>query len=105
MIPSNFVPYLKEVISSYSSTSINVLVNGLDPSLLMTLDNSKKIVLYRTINELLVNMKKHSQCSLVVISFKKNKKYLEIEYSDNGGGIASDALILKNGLQNGKTVF
>ena len=96
----NFVPYLKEVISSYSSTSISVLVNSLDPSLLMTLDNSKKIVLYRTINELLVNMKKHSQCSLVVISFKKTKKYLEIEYSDNGVGIASDALILKNGLQN-----
>jgi signal transduction histidine kinase len=96
----NFVPYLKEVISSYSSTSISVLVNGLDPSLLMTLDNSKKIVLYRTINELLVNMKKHSQCNLVVISFKKTKKYLEIEYSDNGVGIASDALILKNGLQN-----
>jgi signal transduction histidine kinase len=96
----DFVPYLKEVLSSYNSDSTTILVNGLDPDVLNALDNPKKIMLYRVINELLVNMKKHSQSSLVVISFKKVKNNLQLDYTDNGIGVSSDTLILKNGLQN-----
>ena len=96
----DFVPYLKEVLSSYNSDSTTILVNGLDPDVLNALDSSKKIILYRIINELLVNMKKHSQSSLVVISFKKVKNNLQLDYTDNGIGLSSDTFILKNGLQN-----
>ena len=96
----DFVPYLKEVLSSYNSDSTTILVNGLDPDVLNALDSPKKIMLYRVINELLVNMKKHSQSSLVVISFKKVKNNLQLDYTDNGIGISSDTLLLKNGLQN-----
>jgi len=97
---SNFVPNLKEVLSSYNSSVTTILVNGLDPDLLNAFDSYKKIVLYRILNELLVNMKKHSQCSLVVISFKKVENHLQLDYTDNGIGVSSDKLILKNGLQN-----
>ena len=96
----DFVPYLKEVLSSYNSDSTTILVNGLDPDVLNALDSPKKIMLYRVINELLVNMKKHSQSSLVVISFKKVKNNLQLDYTDNGIGLSSDTFILKNGLQN-----
>lgn len=96
----NFVPYLKDVLSSYNSSATSILVKGLDPDVLNAFDSYKKIMLYRVINELLVNMKKHSQSSLVVISFQKVKNHLQLDYTDNGIGVSSDKLILKNGLQN-----
>jgi len=52
------------------------------------------------LQELLVNMKKHSQCSLVVISFKKIENKLQIDYSDNGLGSTFDKINSRNGLQN-----
>jgi signal transduction histidine kinase len=64
------------------------------------LETNKKIIIYRVLQELLVNMKKHSQCSLAVITFKKNENKLQIDYSDNGIGAAFDKINSKNGLQN-----
>jgi signal transduction histidine kinase len=65
-----------------------------------TLESNKKIIVYRVLQELLVNMKKHSRCSLVVITFKKNKNKLQIDYSDNGVGASLDKKNSRNGLQN-----
>jgi signal transduction histidine kinase len=45
-------------------------------------------------------MKKHSKCSLVVLTFKKNENKLQIDYTDNGVGIGNSELISKNGLLN-----
>jgi signal transduction histidine kinase len=45
-------------------------------------------------------MKKHSQCSLAIITFKKIENKLQIECNDNGIGAAFDKLNSKNGLQN-----
>jgi signal transduction histidine kinase len=47
----------------------------------------------------MVNMKKHSQCSLVVIAFESKKNTIEINYSDNGIG-CPEMLNFKKGLQN-----
>jgi organic radical activating enzyme len=58
-----------------------------------------KITIYRILQELLVNMKKHSQSTIVVIGFETKKKTSEINYSDNGIGTAK-MLKLKNGLKN-----
>ena len=52
------------------------------------------------IQELLVNMKKHSKCSLVVLTFKQSEKKLQIDYTDNGIGATIEQLNSKNGLQN-----
>jgi signal transduction histidine kinase len=96
----NFIPNLKEMMANYSNQQVNVLVNGLDVLQTTILENNKKITVYRVIHELLVNMKKHSQCSLVVITFKKTDKKVQIDYSDNGVGATVDEIKLKNGLQN-----
>jgi len=45
-------------------------------------------------------MKKHSHCSLVALTFKKNKNKLQIDYIDNGVGAEFDEKKSKNGLQN-----
>lgn len=96
----HFLANLKEMMSGFNTDAITILINGMDSFNWNTLENNKKIIVYRVLQELLVNMKKHSQCSLAVIAFKKNENKLQIDYSDNGLGAAFDKINLKNGLQN-----
>jgi signal transduction histidine kinase len=102
-IGPNFVPNLKAMMSNYSNDAVNILVNGLDVLQNTALETNKKITIYRTLQELLVNMKKHSQCSLVVITFKNIDKKIQIEYTDNGIGVSQEKINLKNGLLNVET--
>jgi signal transduction histidine kinase/tetratricopeptide (TPR) repeat protein len=96
----NYESNLKEMIADFSSNEINVLINGIESVPFLTMETNKKIILYRVLQELLVNMKKHSHCSIVAISFKTTAQNINIEYSDNGVGIVQNEIILKNGLQN-----
>lgn len=93
-----FVEQLKHMIHSYSSDTINVILNSAALQDIQ-LKEEIKITLYRVLQELMVNMKKHSECTLVAIAFKNNPTTLEITYSDNGKGIQNQ-LHTKNGLQN-----
>jgi signal transduction histidine kinase len=97
---TEFVVGLKEMISGFNTAAVTILVNGLDTLNWNDLEPHKKIIIYRVIQELLVNMKKHSQCSLVVITFKIIENKLQIDYSDNGLGAALDKINSRNGLQN-----
>ena len=96
----SFIPNLKEMMSGFNNASINILINGLDNVNWTTIEATKKITVYRVLQELLVNMKKHSKCSLVVLTFKNIDNKLQIDYSDNGVGATIDEIKLKNGLQN-----
>jgi signal transduction histidine kinase len=93
-----YLKNLKSIIATYNSADRNVIVNV---DLFNHLSTSKeiKIAIYRVLVELLVNMKKHSQCTLVGINIKTIDKGIEMNYSDNGIGCAN-LLNLKNGLQN-----
>jgi len=95
----NFEQILKEMLSGYSSSQVNVIINKINTIEWLKLKKESKIAMYRTLQELMVNMKKHSQCSLVLIGFENLKNTIEINYSDNGIGCA-DVLKFKKGLQN-----
>ncbi|MFV8347741.1 tetratricopeptide repeat-containing sensor histidine kinase [Flavobacterium sp. ZB4P13] len=95
-----FISDLKEMMSGFNTQEVNVITNGMDSIDWLTIENNKKIIVYRVLQELLVNMKKHSQCSLIVLTFKKNGNKLQIDYTDNGVGATLEQLNLKNGLQN-----
>ncbi len=97
-IGETFVEQLKHMIHSYGSDTINVILNTAALHEIQ-LKDEVKIALYRVLQELMVNMKKHSECSLVAIAFKNNGQFLEISYSDNGKG-SKNQLHIKNGLQN-----
>ena len=69
-----------------------------------TINSSKasdhvKLVIYRSLHELMVNMKKHSHAKAVSIIFQTVKGQNEIRYVDDGVG-ASISSIKTNGLQN-----
>ncbi|QLC68037.1 ATP-binding protein [Flavobacterium sp. LPB0248] len=96
----NFIISLKEMISGFNTPQMNLLINGLDEISWDLLDEIKKVSVYRTIQELLVNMKKHSNATLVAVTFKKRDNTIIINYTDNGKGIDSNKMVHKNGLHN-----
>lgn len=59
-----------------------------------------KKTLYKVLQELMINMQKHSNASMVSVAFYQSKKKLKVDYSDDGIGASTDALNLKNGLWN-----
>ena len=95
-----FETEIKELLSGFNSKTVNIIANGIEQVDWKKLDNIKKIIVYRVLQELLINMKKHSNCSLAMLIFKKNKNNLEINYSDNGAGAPIDEIIKGKGLQN-----
>ncbi|TRW98000.1 tetratricopeptide repeat-containing sensor histidine kinase [Flavobacterium gawalongense] len=97
---SLFISNLKDMMSGFNTNEVNILTNGIDTINWATLESNKKTTVYRVLQELLVNMKKHSQCSIVILTFKKNENKLQIDYTDNGVGAAFDEKKSKNGLQN-----
>lgn len=95
-----YVFYLKEMISGFKTPNVNLILNGLDSIVWDEIGRNKKIAIYRVIQELLVNMKKHSHATLVGITFKKTNKKIVVSYTDNGKGIDTNKMSFKNGLYN-----
>ncbi|WP_027138021.1 tetratricopeptide repeat-containing sensor histidine kinase [Gaetbulibacter saemankumensis] len=85
-LEGNYSNALKDLLLSYKNQSVNIITRGLNDIVWEQLDSIKKITLYRVIQELLVNMKKHSQASNVVFVFNSDGHKLNISYSDNGTG-------------------
>jgi signal transduction histidine kinase len=90
---------LKEMLNNFSNKTIKVIIKDNKDIDWSKIQPEKKIALHRILQELMVNMKKHSQCSFVVIGFENNNNTIDVNYSDNGIGFSNE-LNLKNGLQN-----
>lgn len=90
---------LWDLINSFNSESVNVIVKNSPPVDWHKISSPTKNAIYRVLQELMVNMKKHSEAGLVVLVFSTTSKTIEIKYSDNGKGLDSLAFD-KKGLQN-----
>lgn len=93
-----FADELSNLFRSYQSEKVNVLLKRYDIEIWKGISSHIKITMYRVLQELLTNMKKHSNAALVVVSIEKSNKKLFIQYIDNGKGFTEE--ISKNGLQN-----
>ena len=96
-VDGDFRQLLKDLFLGYKSATLNIITKY--GPLLQWDDVStlKKMAIYRVLQELITNTKKHSQASIALIEFSKSPKGLSIVYKDNGAG---GALKSKNGLQN-----
>lgn len=96
----NFAHELEGMLSSYSSDDTKIIIKDIDDIHWKNITSEKKIVVHRIIQELMVNMKKHSQAGIVAVTFKKIHKLIEISYADNGVGVEKNDIFYSNGLQN-----
>lgn len=81
-----FIEYLGELIESFNDANSSILIKGLSEINWVKISEIKRITIYKVLQELLINMRKHSDASLVVLIFKKQKNKMLISYSDNGVG-------------------
>uniref|UniRef100_UPI0040477BEF tetratricopeptide repeat-containing sensor histidine kinase n=1 Tax=Flavobacterium sp. TaxID=239 RepID=UPI0040477BEF len=95
----DFGETIKEMLLSYKSDRVNIIKKGNNTIKWETVAIEKQIEIHRVLQEVLVNMKKHSEATLVVIVFETLEKSIRIKYSDNGIGFDMEK-ISKNGVRN-----
>ncbi|WP_299683186.1 hypothetical protein [uncultured Dokdonia sp.] len=99
---NDFARSLKFLITQYNSHGVNVITNVTSGINWDTISDHKKINIYRSLQELLVNAKKYSKASEITVIFKSEGRKHFINYTDNGIGFEFDT-INKRGLQNVET--
>lgn len=96
-VEANFSELLNDLLLSYQNPEVNVITKNLGSIDWNTVSNLKRISIYRVLQELMTNMRKHSQATLVVLAASQSGRKIRIKYTDNGVG----AIVKKkNGLEN-----
>lgn len=96
---TNFSQSIKHLLMQHNKEDTQVITNDVNTINWEKISSYKKIVVYRCLQELMVNMKKHSKAKVVSIVFKKVKKRLVIKYVDDGVGCSKEEA-KRNGLLN-----
>lgn len=91
---------LIKLFNEYNSEQTNILTIGVKDIRWNKISENIKNELFLVLQELFVNMRKHSKASIVNVKFEKKKQLLLISYFDNGIGISTENLTKKNGLKN-----
>lgn len=90
---------LGEMLHSYATESRQVIIAGNEADMWDSIAANVKDEIGNVIQELMVNMRKHSQADRVVLRFERQGDRLNIYYIDNGVGF-SDDVSKGNGLNN-----
>lgn len=97
--PVGFHQQLKNLIGDFYAPDLNILLIGSDEEfwsrIPVQVQNELRIIL----QELLVNMKKHSQATTVAFQFARQADRLHVSYTDNGVGFPNP-FTLGRGLRN-----
>ncbi len=91
---------LQDMLSQSVPQPTTLYLIGLKDISWSKLSTESKIVVHRVLQELMVNMKKHSEASIVRLNFKETSSKLKIIYNDNGKGFSSAELKKGAGLTN-----
>lgn len=83
---ADFSDELQGMISSTIPATTRIFIMGLKNIQWDFYNQEKKIVIYRVIQELLVNFRKHSKATRLNLRFENTKNNLKITYRDNGQG-------------------
>lgn len=82
----DFGNVIRGLLLDYQSDNLNVITKNLGTITWNDISEVKKITLYRVLQELMTNMRKHSRATIVVITAKQSGKKLDVTYTDNGVG-------------------
>ncbi|MGC1633151.1 MAG: hypothetical protein WA749_13660 [Gelidibacter sp.] len=92
-----FENILGDLLMSYRNNTTNIMAKDISKIKWASISNVKRETIYKVLQELLINMTKHSQATLAVISFDDIQNKIVITYKDNGMGCT---LVKNTGLQN-----
>jgi signal transduction histidine kinase len=81
---------LASLLKSFAADHRRVLIAGNDAEQWDDVSKRIKDEVKHVLQELMVNMKKHSQAEQVVVRFEKSNQQLKIFYKDNGVGIPKE---------------
>lgn len=85
-VTSDFKTLLNDLAISYSDADTNVILRDISKIQWHKLTKIKKTAIYKVLQELLINMKKHSKASIAIISFQNKSNKVVITYKDDGVG-------------------
>ncbi|WAC03381.1 ATP-binding protein [Lacinutrix neustonica] len=88
---------LSDLLLNYKNDTVSIITKDLSKIAWQEVSTIKKTIIYRVLQELMINMKKHSEATIVVIKFGKQNRKITIDYNDNGKG---QVLKRGNGLAN-----
>ena len=91
---------LLAMVSENTPPGTRLFINGHDSIVWNNYSREQKIVIFRVLQELFINLQKHSEAKNVALIFKKINKTLHITYSDNGIGFDPNLKRTRNGLLN-----
>ncbi|SMC35274.1 tetratricopeptide repeat-containing sensor histidine kinase [Cellulophaga tyrosinoxydans] len=95
----NFKESLIGMMGNYCKNT-KLIVSGSSDLNWSKLSSLSKKTLFKILQELMINMQKHSGASLVSVAFEQSKKTLKVSFMDNGVGASKTDLNFKNGLMN-----
>ncbi|RIA09357.1 tetratricopeptide repeat protein [Flavobacteriaceae bacterium MAR_2010_72] len=85
-VTDKFSELLNDLLLSYKTDNTNIITKNLSKTQWELIPDLKKTALYRVLQELMINMRKHSKATVVLISFEQTNKNIHILYKDNGIG-------------------
>ncbi len=95
----NFHEKLAALLKSFATETTKIVFVGNTEDLWIKVNANVKYEVEHILQELMVNMKKHSSASNVVIRFEQKDDKITISYTDNGVGMLPEQQF-KNGLTN-----
>lgn len=98
-LQQDFSERILGLVSSFDTEMTKIIIIGNDLDFWTTVDLDDREEFFQIIRELLVNMKKHSEATQVILRFIRENNFHTIRYIDNGKGLPKD-LHEKNGFNN-----
>lgn len=95
-----FKDELLEMLRYRTPSEVNLFVAGVKDIEWNEMIPLSQKVLFKVLQELMINMGRHSHAEMLTVGFKQIGKILEVKYSDNGVGASQEQLNAKNGLRN-----
>ncbi|WP_405412911.1 ATP-binding protein [Maribacter sp. Asnod1-A12] len=96
-LKEDFGIQLNDLLLGYKNNEVKIITRNLSKIPWSSVPELKKTTVYRVLQELMTNMRKHSQATFVTLIFQKEGSKIHIKYRDNGVGCD---LFKKNGLQH-----
>lgn len=95
----NFQEKIANMLISFAKQDTKIALVGNDQQLWKNLNDKTKYEIEQVLQELMVNMRKHSGATHVVLRFEQINDHIYIWYTDDGVGIKKE-VIFRNGLKN-----